>query len=84
MLIHTQFNGTQSVSMLFGRQQQQLLQSTEVAFWVDEWVGLFCRHLPKCFDNVHNLEFRKDEAGDPTKGAIGMYSGKTSVATLLS
>ena len=34
-----------------------------------------CRHLPKCFDNVHNLEFRKDEAGDPTKGAIGMYSG---------
>ncbi|DBB00312.1 TPA: Dynein beta chain, flagellar outer arm [Trebouxia sp. C0004] len=33
------------------------------------------RHLPKCFDNVHNLEFRKDEAGDPTKGAIGMYSG---------
>ena len=34
-----------------------------------------CRHLPKCFDNVHNLEFKKDEAGDPTKIAIGMYSG---------
>ena len=34
-----------------------------------------CRHLPKCFDNVHNLEFKKDEAGDPTKTAIGMYSG---------
>lgn len=40
---------------------------------------LCCRHLPKCFDNVHNLEFRKDEAGDPTKGAIGMYSGISSV-----
>ena len=37
---------------------------------------LLRRHLPKCFDNVHNLEFRKDEAGDPSKGAIGMYSGK--------
>ena len=35
-----------------------------------------CRHLPKCFDNVHNLEFKKDEAGDPTKTAIGMYSGE--------
>lgn len=38
-----------------------------------------CRHLPKCFDNVHNLEFRKDEAGEPTKGAIGMYSGDNAV-----
>ncbi|KAL0038617.1 hypothetical protein WJX79_000048 [Trebouxia sp. C0005] len=37
---------------------------------------LILRHLPKCFDNVHNLEFRKDEAGDPSKGAIGMYSGE--------
>ena len=37
---------------------------------------ILCRHLPKCFDNVHNLEFKKDEAGDPTKTAIGMYSGK--------
>lgn len=34
------------------------------------------RHLPKNFDNVHNLEFRKDEAGNPTKVAIGMYSGE--------
>ena len=25
------------------------------------------RHLPKNFDNVHNLEFRKDEHGKPTK-----------------
>ncbi|KAA6419077.1 MAG: flagellar outer dynein arm heavy chain beta [Trebouxia sp. A1-2] len=39
---------------------------------------LILRHLPKCFDNVHNLEFRKDEAGDPSKGAIGMYSGTHS------
>lgn len=28
---------------------------------------LILRHLPKNFDNVHNLEFKKDEAGDPTK-----------------
>lgn len=35
-----------------------------------------CRHLPKCFDNLHNLEFRKDAAGEPTKAAIGMYSGE--------
>lgn len=34
------------------------------------------RHLPKCFDNVHNLEFAKDEAGAPTKMAVGMYSGE--------
>ena len=33
------------------------------------------RHLPKNFDNVHNLEFRKDADGNPTKTAIGMYSG---------
>lgn len=35
-----------------------------------------CRHLPKVFDNVHNLEFRKDAAGEPTKVAVGMYSGE--------
>ena len=35
-----------------------------------------CRHLPKCFDNLHNLEFRKDADGQPTKAAIGMYSGE--------
>ena len=35
-----------------------------------------CRHLPKNFDNVHNLEFRKDAEGNPTKIAIGMYSGE--------
>lgn len=43
---------------------------------------LACRHLPKCFDNVHNLEFRKDEAGEPTKGAIGMYSGNNDLHIL--
>lgn len=37
---------------------------------------LVCRHLPKNFDNVHNLEFRKDAEGNPTKTAIGMYSGQ--------
>ncbi len=35
-----------------------------------------CRHLPKIFDNVHSLEFRKDAQDAPTKAAIGMYSGK--------
>ena len=34
------------------------------------------RHLPKCFDNVHNLTFRKNDAGEPTKIAIGMHSGE--------
>lgn len=33
------------------------------------------RHLPKNFDNIHNLEFKKDAAGNPTKVAVGMYSG---------
>ena len=37
---------------------------------------LILRHLPKCFDNVHNLEFRKDERGEPSKIALGMYSGE--------
>ena len=34
------------------------------------------RHLPKCFDNIHNLEFAKDAEGKPTKTAVGMYSGE--------
>jgi len=37
---------------------------------------LILRHLPKNFDNVHNLKFRMDERGDPTKNAVGMYSGE--------
>ena len=37
---------------------------------------LILRHLPKCFDNVHNLKFKTDEKGDPTKVAIGMFSGE--------
>ncbi|GAX83885.1 hypothetical protein CEUSTIGMA_g11310.t1, partial [Chlamydomonas eustigma] len=37
---------------------------------------LILRHLPKCFDNVHNLTFKKSEAGDLTKQAIGMHSGE--------
>ena len=38
---------------------------------------LILRHLPKCFDNIHNLSFKKDDAGAPTKAAIGMHSGET-------
>jgi hypothetical protein len=37
---------------------------------------LYHRHLPKNFDNIHNLEFKKDAQGNPTKVAIGMYSGE--------
>ncbi|KAL6747291.1 flagellar outer dynein arm heavy chain beta [Haematococcus lacustris] len=37
---------------------------------------LILRHLPKCFDNLHNLTFRKDERGEPTKVAVGMHSGE--------
>ena len=37
---------------------------------------LILKHLAKCFDNVHNLEFTKNDAGAPTKMAIGMYSGE--------
>ena len=38
-------------------------------------VSIMGRHLSKNFDNVHNLKFVTDEAGEPTKRAIGMYSG---------
>ena len=37
---------------------------------------LILRHLPKNFDNMHNLSFRLDERGEPTKAATGMYSGE--------
>lgn len=37
---------------------------------------LILKHLAKCFDNVHNLEFTKGDNGAPTKHAIGMYSGE--------
>lgn len=32
---------------------------------------LILRHLPKCFDNVHNLAFNKDDRGEPTKVSMG-------------
>ena len=32
------------------------------------------RHLSKNFDSLNNLEFTRDDAGAPTKNAIGMYS----------
>ena len=35
---------------------------------------LILKHMPKCFDNIKTLEFNKDDKGDPTKVAIGMYS----------
>ena len=38
-----------------------------------------CRHLPKNFYNVHNLKFRKDAEGNPTKLAIGLYSGEQTL-----
>ena len=44
---------------------------------------LILRHLPKNFDNVHNLSFRKDEAGAPTRAATGMYSGEVRRPALL-
>lgn len=34
------------------------------------------RHLPRNFDNIHNLEFKVNESGDVSKIAIGMYSGE--------
>lgn len=34
-----------------------------------------CRHLPKCFDNIHNLEFTQSLSGS-TNLAAGMYSGE--------
>jgi len=36
-----------------------------------------CSHLPKLFDNLHHLEWKKDPAtGQSTNVAIGMYSGE--------
>ena len=33
-----------------------------------------CKHLAKLFDNMSTLEFTKEDEGNPTKQAIGMYS----------
>ena len=62
---------------LIGQQHdnQQVCCSALARLW-----DMSCfRHLPKCFDNVHNLEFKKDDKGDPTKTAVGMYSGEYSI-----
>ncbi|KAF5834390.1 hypothetical protein DUNSADRAFT_8976 [Dunaliella salina] len=40
---------------------------------------LIMRHLPKNFDSVHNLTFRLDENGEPTKVATHMHSGEGEV-----
>ena len=37
---------------------------------------LIVKHLPKCFDNIQSLEFRKNEDGTPTKDAIAMFSSE--------
>ena len=31
-------------------------------------------HLAKLFDSMSSLKFTKDESGEPTKEAVGMYS----------
>lgn len=33
---------------------------------------LIIRHLPRNFDNIHNLEFKKDESGNPTKASMAL------------
>ena len=33
-----------------------------------------CKHLAKLFDNMSTLEFTKNEDGEATKRAVGMYS----------
>jgi dynein heavy chain, axonemal len=36
-----------------------------------------CRHLPKIFDNMHRLEWKEKEEGQPGSNiAVGMYSGE--------
>ena len=42
---------------------------------------LILKHLPKCFDNISTLEFKKDGDGHPTKDSIGMYSGEKEYVT---
>lgn len=37
---------------------------------------LILRHLSKCFDSVCNMEFRKNEKGEPTKAALAMFDPK--------
>jgi dynein heavy chain, axonemal len=37
---------------------------------------LILRHLSKCFDSVCNMEFKKNEKGDPTKAALAMFDPK--------
>eukprot|EP00736_Rhodelphis_marinus_P010572 Rmarinus@m.9666 len=41
---------------------------------------LIQKHLSKCFDNIQALEFQKDEDGEPTNVAVGMYSKENEYA----
>lgn len=45
---------------------------------------MIIRHLPKNFDNVHNLSFKKNDRGDLTKIAIGMFSGEKEYVNFAS
>jgi dynein heavy chain len=44
---------------------------------------LILRHLPKNFDNVHNLKFRLDDKGDPTKNAVSNSNNHEKVHKVL-
>lgn len=37
---------------------------------------LILRHLSKCFDSVCDMEFRLNEKGEPSKGALAMFDPK--------
>jgi dynein heavy chain, axonemal len=37
---------------------------------------LILRHLSKCFDSVCNMEFRRNDKGEPTKAALAMFDPK--------
>jgi dynein heavy chain len=43
---------------------------------------LIVKHLPKCFDNIQSLSFRKNEDGAQTKDAITMSSSEGEEVTL--
>eukprot|EP00731_Ephydatia_muelleri_P036494 Em0265g1a len=42
------------------------------------------RHLAKLFDSMAKLKFKEEEAGQPTKEAVGMYSKEGEYVTLSS
>jgi len=73
---------TFSTVVLVGHLSQDYLETKRIAFPRFYFVApadlldilskgsnpqLILRHLSKCFDNVHNLSFKKDDRADPTK-----------------